>query len=111
MVKQEPAKALFNGVRVGLPDACWPWEMSRNPQGYGKVKAGQRDIRAHRLSYELHHGPVPAGMVVRHTCDNPPCCNPKHLLLGTHKDNTQDMIRRGRHLEGNRRMTEKRRVA
>ena len=53
--------------------------------------------RAHRIAWEFENGPVPDGMCVCHSCDNPPCCNPKHLFLGSHQDNTQDMMKKGRH--------------
>lgn len=64
---------------------------------YGRVGFAGREYRAHRLAWESTHGTtVPPGMVVRHTCDNPPCCNPAHLALGTPAENTRDMIERGR---------------
>lgn len=82
------------------PDGCWPWTRSRNQDGYGHLRLNPRaSIRAHRLAYELTYGPIPDGLVVCHRCDNPPCCRPDHLVLGTQVDNMADMVaknRRGR---------------
>jgi hypothetical protein len=80
---------------------CLEYNGARS-HGYGSIRvvvgAGvYRSLQVHKLIYETHFGPVPEGLVVRHTCDNPPCCNPEHLLIGTHKDNTNDMIERGRY--------------
>lgn len=85
--------------RSGGPDACWPWTAYRRVHGYGEIGAGGRRgriLKAHRVAYELENGPIPDGMVVRHKCDNPPCCNPAHLELGTQQDNIADMSERGR---------------
>jgi hypothetical protein len=78
------------------PDACWLWAASRNQRGYGKF--GMRDtmVRAHRFSWELANGPVPADLLVLHKCDVRHCVNPAHLFLGTAMDNTRDMIAKGR---------------
>jgi hypothetical protein len=88
-------------VDVRGPDECWPWKAAvYRATGYGligKGGLGAGSVGAHRVSYELNCGPIPAGMVVMHTCDNRICVNPAHLRLGTHKDNTQDMMRKGRH--------------
>lgn len=79
------------------PDACWPWsESAVRRDTYGRVKAENFESDAHRLSYILASGPIPPGMIVRHTCDFKPCANPTHLLAGTYSDNMQDALRRCR---------------
>lgn len=71
-----------------------------NDDGYGRFRIGSKKVRVHRLSYELHYGPVPESVVVRHKCDMPCCVNPEHLCLGTHADNVQDKVARGRQARG-----------
>ena len=75
---------------------CHVWTGTRYANGYGRVKRDGKAIRAHRYAWERENGPIPDGMVVRHKCDNPPCVNPDHLEVGTHQDNVDDMIARGR---------------
>lgn len=77
---------------------CNLWAGAVYPNGYGAISTGGRGkvIRAHRAAYELYVGPIPAGMCVLHRCDVPACVNPLHLFLGTKKDNTLDMIKKGR---------------
>lgn len=86
---------------AGAPDECWEWTAARN-KGYGAIAVhGSRMRPAHTVAWELHHGqPLPKGMVIRHTCDNPPCVNPAHLLLGTYGDNNQDRVERGPSFKG-----------
>jgi len=74
---------------------CWVWVGARN-QGYGWVGYHGKQETAHRVAYILSKGEIPNGLVVRHTCDNRPCCNPDHLLLGTVADNNRDMWERKR---------------
>ena len=79
------------------PDRCWGWSAATNDKGYGQFWFDGRLRYAHRASWEIANGkPPPEGMLVRHSCDNPPCANPRHLLIGTVADNTADMISRGR---------------
>ena len=76
---------------------CWIYTGQKTRDGYGVIGIGRtKQLRAHRVSYELHIGPIPAGMLVCHRCDTPLCIRPEHLFLGTPKDNTQDMLLKGR---------------
>jgi len=79
------------------PDSCWLWTGAVNNAGYGKFQLDGRTLGAHKVAWQLANGPVPDGMLVCHRCDNPPCCNPAHLFLGTAADNTQDMHQKGRY--------------
>ena len=84
-------------IKSGGPDACWPWIGRRDKKGYGRYHFGDRySCLAHRLAFAIANGMVPAGAQVNHSCDNPPCCNPAHLHLGTHITNMQEMAARGR---------------
>lgn len=84
--------------RSGGPDACWPWLASVSGSlGYGQMGAGgSKMIRCHKYCWLRTRGPIPAGLCVLHNCDNPRCVNPRHLYLGTLKQNAQDRVKRGR---------------
>lgn len=75
---------------------CLVWVGSRDRGGYGFTSDGTKTIKAHRLSYQIHKGPIPEGLLVMHSCDNPPCVNPAHLSVGTARDNTLDAVAKGR---------------
>ena len=92
------------------PDECWPWTAATNEHGYGVMRPmGRRSgptIKAHRVSLMLA-GVEVGDLVVRHSCDNPPCVNPAHLSVGTKADNSADMVSRDRHARGSRSGTSK----
>ncbi len=74
---------------------CWLWTSALNDAGYGDYRT-IRTRRAHRLSWEIYNGPIPKGMHILHRCDLPCCVNPRHLFLGNHQDNMDDMNAKGR---------------
>ena len=82
----------------GGPDACWPWTGACKRYGVlaRDVSQGKKHAQAHRVAWELTNGPIPDGLYVLHHCDNPPCCNPAHLFLGTQEDNMRDCRDKGR---------------
>lgn len=93
---------------------CWNWIGTRNAKGYGTISGEVSGVRyvqagrhmlAHRVSWLIHNGAIPIGdgahgTVVMHSCDNPACVNPQHLLLGSQSDNVKDMIAKGRKVSG-----------
>lgn len=88
------------------PNGCWIWSRCKRSDEYGRFSVGTRKwvlrygliqrSKTHRIAYALTFGPIPDGMDVLHHCDNPPCCNPNHLFLGTDVDNVRDKLDKGR---------------
>lgn len=75
---------------------CWPWLGATNDAGYGQIRVSEGVFYVHRVLWEDRFGPIPDGKLILHSCDNPPCGNPDHTFPGTHHDNTQDMVAKGR---------------
>lgn len=101
LLTSEDLDRFWGKIDVRGEEECWPWTAkAKNPAGYGvlKHKSG-KNIIASRISCFLRHGPPPHQTAKSlHSCDNPPCCNPKHLRWGTTRDNTEDAISRNRHV-------------
>lgn len=91
------SKRLWEKIDKRGNDECWPWTGATTFGGYGVIGLGRRKLlRSHRVVYIECNGPLDDMEDVRHSCDNPPCCNPRHLLKGTHKDNMMDKETRKR---------------
>lgn len=86
--------------KVKKTPTCWLWIGGRFPKGYGMFTVKGIPRKAHRISWQIHNGSIPEGLLVLHHCDNPPCVNPKHLWVGTHQDNVDDSVSKGRRCKG-----------
>lgn len=87
--------------RSGGDESCWLWKGSTRTGGYGDfhLRIAPREYRhviASRMAWMMNHGDIPEGMIVCHTCDTPACCNPRHLFVGTYRDNNRDTVNKGR---------------
>ena len=94
--KTSLSDAFWVKVERREPDECWEWQAYRDKRGYGHLRYDGRLHLAHRIAWSLTNGPIPEGLGVLHHCDNPSCCNPTHLYVGTAADNSADMVRRNR---------------
>lgn len=106
LVEKTPKRQALFWEKVNITDdndSCWPWTGAVNEKGYGfidvTIDGKQKRFYAHRVSWEWDNNQdIPTDLIIRHKCDNPPCVRPSHLLLGTHKDNTDDKMERGRYI-------------
>lgn len=78
-----------------VESGCIEWQGNRDADGYGRLETFG-EVLAHRIAYMMQNGSIPEGMVICHRCDNPPCVNPAHLFLGSHQDNADDCVSKGR---------------
>ena len=104
---RNPTDRVLEKFPQGDPEECWEWTAGRSRAGYGRFKVERKQTPAHRHSYEHFVGPIPEGLCVLHKCDNPPCCNPAHLFLGTLLDNNKDRHAKGRTSRASRSQGEK----
>lgn len=101
-MKSGPKPRAFESFLAARESGCIEWTGATVKSNgyehhrYGRHTSGGKKRLAHRVAYERANGPIPQGLEICHTCDNPLCCNPDHLFLGTHRDNMQDAIRKGR---------------
>lgn len=102
MSKVTAAERFWRRVAVAGPDDCWPWIPDRGKGNYGGFWLNGTNRKAHRVSWEFTHGELPVGVDVLHKCDNPPCCNPAHLFIGTDADNVADKCSKNRQAKGDR---------
>lgn len=97
--KPTPIEHRFWPKVIVMQEGCWGWDASKHKHGYGKIGVGGHGmgwVCAHVVSWLIHFGPIPDGLWVLHKCDNPECCRPDHLFLGTPQDNSRDSVRKGR---------------
>ena len=90
-------RRLADGISPEPMTGCWLWAKSCGSSGYGKLRVGNKDISAHRASFLAFRGQIGEGMCVLHSCDVRLCVNPAHLFVGSHSDNSKDMVKKGRH--------------
>lgn len=87
---------LWDRIKIGKEDECWEWQGSTSGCNYGQLMRNSKMTKPHREVWIEKNGPIPKGLIIMHSCDNPICCNPSHLSLGTHQDNSDDKFNKGR---------------
>lgn len=93
-------KRFWDKVDKNGPNGCWVWTARPDGNGYGRFKLDDKSQYAHRVSWEWVNGPIPEGLCILHRCDNPLCVRSDHLFLGTHRDNVDDKVKKGRQAQG-----------
>jgi hypothetical protein len=96
MQKPTDPTTFWSKVARGEPNECWEWQGWKDKDGYGRISVKDRGMRTHRYAFLITKGPIGENLQVCHSCDNPACCNPKHLWLGTSAQNTEDSKNKGR---------------
>ena len=109
--RDEYKKRFCQKITIDEKTGCHEWQGAKTKRRYGRFWFQGRMAMAHRVAWELTIGPIPAGLFVCHHCDNPSCCNPTHLFLGTPKDNTEDAVKKGRISRGKAHSTILKKVA
>ena len=94
--KRQTIFDVWKYINKGREDSCWECNHCPDKDGYGRMCIDYKTIKCHRLVYELTFGPIPDGLFVLHKCNNPKCCNPNHLYIGTAKENNNQCLGEGR---------------
>ncbi len=102
-VREKASARFWRAVNIKTPAECWEWQGGRHYKGYGEFMVSTKvKTKSHRFAWSDTNGEIPLGAYVCHSCDNPPCCNPNHLFIGTSKANKEDAMRKRRHAFGER---------
>ena len=98
VLSEQQIASFHEKYEIFWPGGCWEWKRGKTEHGYGRVGIRGKAYTATRIAYSLFYGVDPGELEVTHICNNPPCMNPLHFVLGTHQDNVQYMVKCGRHL-------------
>jgi hypothetical protein len=98
VVTDKLLKRFYAKTKLDEATGCLLWVGAKKESGYGIMMVNREMFRAHRLSYIIHHGPIPEGLCVMHSCNTPACVSEKHLSVGTHLENMRQMYREGRRI-------------
>jgi len=102
---KDKSKHFWKSVDIKGDNECWNWKQCCDTGGYGHFNSKRKMFLSHRFAYEDKIGSIPAGKLVCHKCDNPKCCNPSHLFIGSNRDNRQDASKKGRITGGGYKLT------